>query len=161
MKKSKLFLVLVLVFTLFAAGCGTDLYSSTAAGTKKQTESVPKTKKSKEPTQEATKSQWEINYEASKSEEIYKDLFEEIEKDFPEIDVKYVVNGTMTLYIDLQENKDATYRILAELSVKKETLMKNNGIKEIMCYVENKGETEGIIKFRDEGGEYVPVLNTL
>lgn len=31
MKKSKLFLVLVLAFTLLAAGCGTDLYSSTAA----------------------------------------------------------------------------------------------------------------------------------
>lgn len=31
MKKSKLFLALVLTFTLLAAGCGTDLYSSTAA----------------------------------------------------------------------------------------------------------------------------------
>ncbi len=97
---------------------------------------------------------------------VYADLIAEIEKDIPQVKVQHITgtkeNGKdMTVYMDLQESKDATYTVAATLVSTKETLMNNNGITEITVFVKNQGETAGILMFQNENGSFNPVVNTL
>lgn len=107
-----------------------------------------------------------LEKEKQESLTVYADMINEIQTDFPEITVNYVV-GTddggkdMSIDITLLESKDATTYKLAELTVTKETLMNNNGITGISVFVMNNDECAGIILFENQAGRFEPTVNTL
>lgn len=107
-----------------------------------------------------------LEKEREESLTVYADMINEIQTDFPEITVNYIV-GTddggkdMSIDIPLLESKDATTYELAELTVIKETLMNNNGITGISVFVMNNDECEGIIIFENQAGRFEPTVNTL
>ena len=67
----------------------------------------------------------------------------------------------MSIHMELQQSKDATYNIISQFLVTKETLLNNNEINEITVFVYNNGENDGILMFQNEAGRYEPTVNTL
>ena len=93
-------------------------------------------------------------------------MISEIEQELPELDVQYIVDSddggrNMSIHMELQESKDATYNIISQFLVTKETLLNNNEINEITVFVYNNGENDGILMFQNEAGRYEPTVNTL
>lgn len=97
---------------------------------------------------------------------VYADMISEIQTDFPEFTVNYII-GTddggkdMSINMPLLDSKDATTYKMAELVTTKETLLNNNGITGITIFVDNNEETAGIVIFENESGSYEPAVNTL
>lgn len=97
---------------------------------------------------------------------VYADMINEIQTDFPEFTVNYII-GTddggkdMSINMPLLDSEDATTYKMAELVTTKETLLNNNGITDITIFVDNNKETAGIVMFSNEGGSYEPTVNTL
>ena len=114
-----------------------------------------------DPEEEARKEQ-----ERQESLVVYADMISEIQTDFPEFTVNYII-GTddggkdMSINMPLLDSKDATTYKMAELVTTKETLLNNNGITGITIFVDNNEETAGIVMFSNEGGSYEPTVNTL
>lgn len=108
----------------------------------------------------------ELLKEQEESLTIYADMISEIEQELPELDVQYIVDSddggrNMSIHMELQESKDATYNIISQFLVTKETLLNNNEINEITVFVYNNGENDGILMFQNEAGRYEPTVNTL
>lgn len=108
----------------------------------------------------------ELLKEQEESLTIYADMISEIEQELPELDIQYIVDSddggrNMSIHMELQESKDATYNIISQFLVTKETLLNNNEINEITVFVYNNGENDGILMFQNEAGRYEPTVNTL
>lgn len=108
----------------------------------------------------------ELLKEQEESLTIYADMISEIEQELPELDIQYIVDSddggrNMSIHMELQQNKDATYNIISQFLVTKETLLNNNEINEITVFVYNNGENDGILMFQNEAGRYEPTVNTL
>lgn len=114
-----------------------------------------------DPEEEARKEQ-----ERQESLVVYADLINEIQTDYPEFTVNYII-GTddggkdMSIDMPLLDSKNATTYKMAELVTTKETLLNNNGITGITIFVKNNEETAGVVMFANEGGSYEPTVNTL
>lgn len=107
-----------------------------------------------------------LEKEHEESLTVYADMIAEIKQEFPELDIQYIVgkdNGgkDMSIHLELQESKDATYNIVSTFLVAKETLLNNNGITDISVFVNNQGKNEGILLFQNESGRFNPTVNTL
>lgn len=97
---------------------------------------------------------------------VYADMIAEIETEIPELKVGYVVENKdggkdISIHMNLLESKDATTYKVAELATIKETLLNNNGITDILVFVDDMGKNAGIIIFKNESGRFDPVVNTL
>ena len=110
-----------------------------------------------------------LEKERQESLTVYADMISEIQQDFPELKVNYIVTTSdggksMSINLDLQESKDATYTIASELTVTKESLLNLNGITDLNIMVKNPQdpeETVGILMFENKHGTFNPVVNTL
>ena len=157
-------LILMLVMCLALAGC------SSGGGSKetvKETETIEKIETETVLETETVAETRDIEAEDAASLITYADMISEIETDIPELKVRGVVLNSdetgmvLKLILELQESKDATYYVLAELTALKETLMNNNGITSINAIVYNQGEIAGIILFENQNGRFEPTVNTL
>lgn len=178
MKKKILVLVIAGIMSLSVAACTHSRNTYTPSGdttnvqdddSKLDSTSTPETENSTEedeinepdPEEEARKEK-----ERQESLVVYADMISEIQTDFPEITVNYII-GTddggkdMSINMPLLDSKDATTYKMAELVTTKETLLNNNGITGITIFVDNNEETAGIVIFENENGSYEPTVNTL
>lgn len=94
----------------------------------------------------------------------YSELINEIQSIYPEMKIDSIIDNsdnsrTMTVYMNLLENVGSTEYECVELTVKKETIMKNAGITEIIFFIKNGEEDSGLLLFELENGEYKPIMN--
>ena len=170
--KKKILSVLVACLMVFSiTSCGTpqpnnnsdDTIAVSDSENNSEDDSSDENTESTEPTEEEKA---KLEKERQESLTIYADMINEIQTDIPELTVSYIVGTNdggkdMTIHMPLLESKDATTYKMAELTTTKETLLNNNGITDITIYVENNGESAGIVMFSNEGGSYEPIVNTL
>lgn len=167
----KLISVLILgMMCLCLVGCGGEANKAVST-TRETAETERRTTASTEETEEAyeTRSpEEEAEFERKRAESLvtYADMVTEIQTDIPELEITGIMpnedgGNSLSIKLQLQESKDATYYILAELTALKETLMNNNDITSITATVYNQDEIEGFILFNNEGGRYEPTVNTL
>lgn len=97
---------------------------------------------------------------------VYADMINEIQTDFPEFTIQYIV-GTddggkdLSIHMPMLDSKDSTTYKMAELVTTKETLLNDNGITDISVFVMNGEDCQGIVVFSNENGSYEPTVNTL
>jgi len=95
----------------------------------------------------------------------YEELINDIENSIPEMTVKYVKekedSRIISIDINLLSNIDDTVKKCSELAIKKETVMKNEGITTINIWVRNGEKTPGMVSFELRNGIYDLTLNTL
>ena len=162
---------LTLFSTCLSIGCGTTSTKSTATNhysvvQQKSEEVDSDTDKENEmsPEEEAA-----LIKEQEESLTVYADMISEIQQDIPELKVNYIVNNStggkdLSIDMNMQESKDATYYIAAKLTSIKETLLNLNEITDIIIMVRNPQNQEdcpGVLMFKNESGIFNPVVNTL
>lgn len=117
--------------------------------------------------QNAEKEQIELEKEKKESRIKYSKLINEIENKIPELKVEYISGSEknnsklLSISTNLLENIDSTYHVCAELVVKEETNMKNEGITDILITVYNNNKIQGLISFKLENGRYNADYNTV
>lgn len=121
---------------------------------------IERLRKEKDAYEEERKKQVEQN------KQLYADLIKEIEDSYPSMKVSSIGGKddkkSLTIYMSLLHNINATEEQACELSVMKETRMKEIGINDILIFVkDNNGKQYGILQFQLNHGEYKPFLNTL
>jgi len=121
-------------------------------------------KESKEEENKEIKKEAE-NKEAEESKIKYAKLINDLETFMPEITITAVRDTqdarVMSINIDLLSNIDDTINKCTELAVKKETVMKNEGIEKLFILVHNGDKSPGIVWFELRNGSYELTLNTL
>ena len=175
MKKKILVMVVVGAMSLFAMACGHSQNTSSddSANVQENDSELDSTATSEtESAEEGEINEPDPEEEARKEEEreeslvVYADMINEIQTDLPEFTVNYII-GTddggkdMSINMPLLDSKHATTYKMAELMATKETLLNNNGITGITIFVDNNGETAGIVMFENQSGSYEPTVNTL
>lgn len=99
------------------------------------------------------------------NETIYADNIKNLETKYVEFKASGLtgINNDkyMSLHINLLSSKEATQYKCSELIVKEKTNFINMGIRELAIFVDNNGETAGIIIFSLNNGKYEPRVNTL
>ncbi len=166
MKKVMSLLLIALTCCGMFAGCGDKKSEDLAENIVYESEPDTNAENSEEESSMTPEEEEELIKEQQESLVVYAELIAEIEEDIPQIKVQHITKQKdggkdMTVYMDLQESKDATYRVVATLASTKETLMNNNDITDITVFVQNQGETAGILIFQNENGSFNPVVNTL
>lgn len=102
------------------------------------------------------------------SKEKYSTLINSIETDFTDMKVNYISENTETgkektldINMKLLNNGDLTKKKCVELTVEKETEMKNEGITNINIYIKNNNEHAGLIFFELRDGKYHPDVSQI
>lgn len=173
MKKKLLLITAILTISISGCGSGNLNSSETNNNTSKKVVDSSQSndvEKEDDGLEEASKptpeEEAELEKERDESLTVYADMINEIQTDIPELVVEYVSDTKdggkdITIHMELLESKDATTRKMAELATTKETLLNDNGITEIMIFIDHNGENVGIVMFANENGRYEPTVNTL
>lgn len=104
--------------------------------------------------------------QSEQNKQTYADLIKEIETSYPDMKVSGIDGENdkkfLNIHMNLLHNLTATEEKACELTVMKETRMKEAGISSITIFVQDRnGKQQGLLMFDLENGEYKPVLNTL
>jgi hypothetical protein len=93
----------------------------------------------------------------------YADLIKEIEDEYQNIKVSYIVgkNQKKIMSIKIQQllNQDLTLEVIKKLTVEKESRLKDDNIHIILIFIKDKDKDVRIISFSLENGKYVKILD--
>lgn len=166
--KKKFILFILGVLSVGIVGCTSNKQVTQTNIDKTPIKITEPINKEKEEQQEVDEKEKEEKLEKEKQESkiVYAELINEIQTEFSELTVNYIVNledggKTLSINMPLGENKDATIYKCAEIASLKETRFKNEGITNINIYVKNNNESAGMIFFSLANGIYEPTINTL
>lgn len=104
--------------------------------------------------------------QSEQNKQTYAYLVKEIENNYPDMKVS-AIDGEddkkfLIIYMNLLHNLTATEEKACELTVMKETTMKETGISNITIFVQDRnGKQQGMLMFDLKNGRYEPVVNTL
>lgn len=166
--KRKFILFIVGVMSIGVVGCTSNKQVDESNIDKtpiKITEPINK-EKEEEPKVDDKEKEEKLEKEKEESKIVYADLINEIETEFPDLTVNYIIESedgekTLSIHMPLAESKDATIYKCAEIASLKETRLKNEGITNINIYVKNNNESAGLVFFSLSNGRYEPTINTL
>lgn len=112
---------------------------------------------------EADKNEEESEKKRQESLVVYADLIKEIEDEFSDIKVNYIVGENekkiMSLQMEMLTNQELTLEKIERLTVKKETRLKEDKIQIIFIFVKQKDKDVGIVSISLKNGKYEKILN--